>query len=135
MQVFCQLADVIEDLYSNYGMLHRDLSLNNIGLGPDGNVLLWDLATAVELPSRAEQPWVLTGTAITMAISVQLGKAATKSSELEAILYMLIQLCSLEEIHWRKGWPELCDLKWTAMTNPDVYKKKVCWLQLVRSQH
>ena len=114
------LADAIEELHAEHEMLHRDLSLNNVGLGPDGGILLWDLATATREPADAE----LTGTPVSMAVSVQLGKPASKSSELEAVLYLLVQLTS-GAVHWRKGLAENCDTKWTAMTNPDVYATKV----------
>ena len=126
MQVLGKLADAVEDLYCNYQTLHRDLSLNNVGIGVDGGILLWDLATAVREPVYPSAPGQLTGTAVSMAISVQLGKPATKSSELEAILYLLIHLTS-EVLHWGKSPPHSCDAKWTAMTNAQVYNTKV-WL-------
>jgi hypothetical protein len=124
MQVLLKLADAIEELHTGFSTLHRDLSLNNVGLGPGGGILLWDLATAVQEPVCPSQPGQLTGTAISMAISVQQGKAASKSSELETILYLLLQLTS-EKVHWRKSLPYSWDAKWTAMTDPFTYETKV----------
>jgi len=48
-QLLWQLIDIVER-WGKRGWLHRDLSLNNVGYGPDKKVLVWDLATYTSTP-------------------------------------------------------------------------------------
>ena len=43
-QFLRQLLDIVER-WGAHGRLHRDLSSNNVGFGPHGEVLVFDLAT------------------------------------------------------------------------------------------
>ena len=115
-------------LWHKHGLVHRDLSVSNVGLADDGDVLIWDFATmaSVSATHGPREPGRWTGTWLYMAISVQQGGAWTLSSELECILYILIGL-SLEDgaVHWRKSWPGDSDAKIAAMMDARTFDAKV----------
>ena len=61
-----------------------------------------------------------------MAISVQQGRQATASSELEPILYMAIKISSIDwHVHWQDSRPSDSDEKVAAMQNGQAFKVKV----------
>ena len=84
--------------WHNNSLVHRDLSVSNVGLAPNGGVLIWDFSTMAAVPATAEEPTHLTGTPPYMAISVQQGAASTLSTELESIFYILIGLSSVDGV-------------------------------------
>ncbi|CAL5220107.1 g2059 [Coccomyxa viridis] len=122
-------------LWHKHGLVHRDLSVSNVGLADDGDVLIWDFATmaSVSATHGPREPGRWTGTWLYMAISVQQGGAWTLSSKLECIFYILIGL-SLEDgaVHWRKSWPGDSDAKIAAMMDARTFDAKV--LQRTRHQ-
>ena len=114
------------ELWHDHGLLHRDLSVSNVGLADDGKVLIWDFSTMARMPARPEQPGHLTGNPLYMAISVQQGAASTLSTELESIFYILVKLSSQAGVmHWQGSWPGDTDAKVAAMMDTVTYSSKV----------
>ncbi|RMZ88367.1 hypothetical protein DV736_g4410, partial [Chaetothyriales sp. CBS 134916] len=88
---------VHQSLYAKGGIIHRDISVNNIILTHFGGMLI-DLDLAMEInqgPSRARHR---TGTMEFMAIEVLEVFSHTYRHDLESFFYVLIWLCA------RRGW-------------------------------
>ncbi len=110
-----------------HGLIHKDLSVSNVGLAPDGlSALIWDFYTMTSVKIASEGSYHLIGTPLYMAISVQKGAAHTLSSELESIFYILLGLSSEDGMmHWQRSPPEDADAKVAAMRDIDIFHKKV----------
>ena len=112
-------------LWDAHGWVHRDLSVSNVGLADDGNVIIWDFPTMVNVPESMEQHR-RTGTWLYMAISVQQSAAPTLSSELESIFYILTGLSSKDGVvHWQKSCLGDSDAKVAGMMDGHTFEAKV----------
>ncbi len=125
LQLGMGLVETVERL-DKAGLLHRDLSDSNVGLGPDGRVVIWDVSSMAAHTTVAGDEGLLIGTPPYVAIDVQDGAAASLSTELESIFYVLTALSSVNGmLHWQKSPPGNSDAKTTAMMNEHIYKAKV----------
>ena len=122
-------SDLVEKVgrWHEHGLLHRDLSVSNVGLAPDGKALIWDFPTMATVSEAAEDAGRPIGTPLYMAYSAQAGQPATQSSELESIMYILIQL-SLKDgaLPWQgKAPPEDRHAKYATMVDDDLFRERV----------
>lgn len=82
-QLLQQLGVKIHE-WAEHGLYHRDWSPANFGWTVDNELLVFDLAFMANNPIYPCRPDQLTGTPPYMAITVQQGRPASESSELEA---------------------------------------------------
>ncbi|CAL5224791.1 g7535 [Coccomyxa viridis] len=114
--------------WHKHGLLHRDLSVSNVGLAPDGTALIWDFPTMATVSEAAEDPGRLIGDPLYMGYDVQMGEPPTLSSELESIFFILLHLSSEDGVlPWQdEPSPADRDIKWSLMTvHEKVFRTKV----------
>ena len=114
--------------WHKHGLLHRDLSVSNVGLAPDGTALIWDFPTMATVSEAAEDPGRLIGDPLYMGYDVQMGEPPTLSSELESISFILLHLSSEDGVlPWQdEPSPADRDIKWSLMTvHEKVFRTKV----------
>ena len=125
LQIGRGLAQSVQKWYQ-HGLIHRDLSASNVGLTPDGRVLIWDFYTMSSVHLGPEESTHLIGTPLYMAISVQQGAAPSLSSELESIFYILVKLSSEDGmVYWQRSRLRDTDAKIAAMMLEDNFYAKV----------
>ena len=133
--MLCDAIKAHRSLLCDGGILHRDISENNIIItdpeqtdGFEG--MLIDLDLAKLLPSKRSGAWHKTGTMEFMAIQVLQGADHTYRHDLESFFYVLLWMCT------RRAWDKksLCDplyqpresrlKKWYIGSHDDIAESK-----------
>ncbi|CAK7274789.1 hypothetical protein SEPCBS57363_006341 [Sporothrix epigloea] len=97
-----------QSLYTTGGILHRDISPNNIiitdhGVSGARRGMLIDLDLAMVLGSGRSEARSLTGTIQFMAIEILRGADHTYRHDLESFFYVLLWMCARQS--WHNGFP------------------------------
>ncbi|KAI1354763.1 hypothetical protein F5Y01DRAFT_238943 [Xylaria sp. FL0043] len=86
-----------ESLYNRAGLLHRDISINNLMINEDSSFLI-DLDLAIQVDRiEASGAKGITGTRAFMAIGVLMGEDHTFMDDLESFFWVLFWIC----IHYK----------------------------------